>query len=53
MNPLFAGPRNRTTCIAVPVAVRLIPQLATPTEQAWTPPALGEFALPNAAEAGN
>jgi hypothetical protein len=47
MNPLFAGPRRSN---GVYRAYRLpygwIPQLPRPDERAVTPPALGDFALP-------
>jgi hypothetical protein len=47
MNPLFAGPRaSNDVYRAYRLPYGWIPQLATPTEKAVTPPALGEFAVP-------
>lgn len=47
MNPLFAGPRSSNDVYrAYRVPYGWIPQLAQPKEQAVTPPALGDFALP-------
>ena len=46
MNPLFAGPRSSNDVYrAYRLPYGWIPQLPKPTEQAVTPPALGEFAL--------
>jgi hypothetical protein len=47
LNPLFAGPRSSNDVYrAYRLPYDWIPQLAKPTEQAVTPPALGEFRVP-------
>jgi hypothetical protein len=47
LNPLFAGPRSSNDVYrAYRLPYDWIPQLARPAEQAVTPPAPGDFALP-------